>query len=344
MDWSSIASGFVGPVNPNESRPVEGQKEEDDQQDTELARLRGMAMVNEEVDKLLGWTFRKDYPTLIGIALPIKDWAGEEFHEIQFWEETSEPFQVLQNPAAEVYDWLVERMREHSQTDGGRLPQGIPPNLEYLSVNVFRTGKAGHILFEPLDSWARNLSDQPVQVQIEYRYGYTRLGMGGQYAIRMLASEFWALTHNDWRMYPKMPHARLTDGTIRHETTDDAASLQVALAVDLISEPPVRIQEDAGRGTHINCEQDRARLLQYWAWARQNISVGVAVSVDNTATEYWFNLVLDPLPDDDDGRMYAEVLRQMWLEKLGELSPRIAQKCANLGINFSHKIRAAPTR
>jgi hypothetical protein len=193
----------------------------------------------------------------------------------------------------------------------------MPSILEVINiVRALQTVPANFfqfILFEPLDSWARSLADQPVQVQIEYRYGHTRFGMGGQYTMRMLASEFWGLTRNDWRVYPKIPVARLPDGTIRHETTDDAKSFQAAFDVDLISEPPVRIQEDAGRGTDINCAQDRARMLQYLAWAQQSISAGVGLSVNNTYAEYWFNMVLEPVPDDDEGKVYAEILRRMWL-------------------------------
>jgi hypothetical protein len=37
------------------------------------------------------------------------------------------------------------------------------------------------------------------------------------------------------------------------------------MRMDLIVERPVKIQEDAGRGTVINYGQDQARLLQYWA-------------------------------------------------------------------------------
>jgi hypothetical protein len=109
--------------------------------------------------------------------------------------------------------------------------------------------------------------------------------------------------------------------------------------VDQIEVPPVKIQEDAGRGTAINCANDQAKLLQYWAWARQSIAVGIAFLIDNYTAEYWMNLTLDPLPDDDDGRAYAEVLRQLWLEKLREPSPRIVAECDNLGQDFSYKVR-----
>jgi hypothetical protein len=99
------------------------------------------------------------------------------------------------------------------------------------------------------------------------------------------------------------------------------------------------MQEDGGRGTVINYGQDQAKLLQYWAWARQDIAVAIALPMDNYATGYWMNLKLDPIPEDDEGRPYAELLRQMRLEKLQELSPRIVAGCDNLDQNFSHKMR-----
>jgi hypothetical protein len=51
------------------------------------------------------------------------------------------------------------------------------------------------------------------------------------------------------------------------------------------------------------------------------------------------NLKLDPIPEDDEGRAYAEVLRKQWLEKLRQSSPRIAAECDNLGQDFRYKMR-----
>jgi hypothetical protein len=61
-----------------------------------------------------------------------------------------------------------------------------------------------------LDSLAGNMKDMPVRVQIEYHYGYAKLGMGEGYTQRMLAQEFSALAHNDWNFF-----ARTIDGIIR---------------------------------------------------------------------------------------------------------------------------------
>jgi hypothetical protein len=102
----------------------------------------------------------------------------------------------------------------------------------------------------------------------------------------MLAQEFWALTRNDWSLYPEPCHARLVDGTICHRTTNNPKSFHEALTVDIIEKPPIKIQEDAGRGTSIDAAIDQASLLQYWAWAKQRIAVGIAFPVDNHTVEY----------------------------------------------------------
>jgi hypothetical protein len=64
--------------------------------------LRGTSQVDEEVRHLAAWTTRKDYPTTVGIALPVQDWVGNDFHVIQFWEELTDPIPVAEHPAAEV--------------------------------------------------------------------------------------------------------------------------------------------------------------------------------------------------------------------------------------------------
>jgi hypothetical protein len=82
-------------------------------------------------------------------------------------------------------------------------------------------------------------------------------------------------------LYPGSSFAKLIDGTISHNTTNDPKSYLDALRVDQIEVPPFKIQEDAGRGTAINCAIDQERLLQYWAWARQSNAVGIALPIDN---------------------------------------------------------------
>jgi hypothetical protein len=58
-----------GYKSPNESRAADGILREDE----ELSRLRGTLKSDEEVFKLTAWTTRKDYPTNVGISLPIRD-------------------------------------------------------------------------------------------------------------------------------------------------------------------------------------------------------------------------------------------------------------------------------
>jgi hypothetical protein len=198
------------------------------------------------------------YPTLVGIALPIQDLVGEDSHVIRFWEETVGPIPIMENPAAEMYNWLTRRLRERSQSDEGNLSHGMPGRLIGLPVRACRDGHAGYILYEPVDRLAANLTDQPIRVQIECQYGFAKLGIGDRYTLRMLAQEFWALARNEWLPYPGVGFARLTDGTIPHSTTSDPVSFQGAMRVDLMAEPPVKIRENAGRGTVINSGVDQA--------------------------------------------------------------------------------------
>jgi hypothetical protein len=54
--------------------------------------------------------------------------------------------------------------------------------------------------------------------------------------------------------------------------------------------------------------------------------VGVAFNVDNFQIEYWFNLFLQPLPDDEDRSTYQLALQALWFERLQELSPAMAEQ------------------
>jgi hypothetical protein len=139
-------------------------------------RLRGLSCSDEDIHKLISWTTRKDYPTWIGISLPIKDSVGTDYHEIQFWEDPAEPIQFA-HAAPGVYDWLINGFRARSATVHN-LPIGMPETFQSLSVITYRTGKAGYILFTLLDSFANSLRDHPVKVEVEYECGYTRIGMG----------------------------------------------------------------------------------------------------------------------------------------------------------------------
>jgi hypothetical protein len=122
------------------------------------------------IHKLLSWPIRKDYPIKVGITLPIPEQVGEDFHEIQFWEEANEPFNLTQ-PTKELLQWLTNRLR-----DRGRIPYGVPDTVESVSVRAYRDGKAAYVLFELLDSLAASINEHPVLVQIEYRWGMPESG------------------------------------------------------------------------------------------------------------------------------------------------------------------------
>jgi hypothetical protein len=117
--WTGPALGQAPPIDPDAAalvgydstnQTVDAPQEPDD---PELMRLRGLSCCDEELHKTISWTTLKDYPTLIGISLPIKDWGGEDFREIQFWEDTIDPIQFLDTPVA-TYDWLMTRLRSRA--------------------------------------------------------------------------------------------------------------------------------------------------------------------------------------------------------------------------------------
>jgi hypothetical protein len=92
----------------------------------------------------------------------------------------------------------------------------------------------------------------PSIVQLEYRSGYARIGMGGGYTIQMLGQKFFALVRDDWSLYPGLAYRRLIDGTILHHTVSEYGEISEAVTNDLLFELPERTQKDAGRGTEIN--------------------------------------------------------------------------------------------
>jgi hypothetical protein len=63
------------------------------------------------------------------------------------------------------------------------------------------------------------------------------------------------------------------------------------------------------------------------------------VSVNSLATEYWFKMVLPLQPEEDEGRVYPSILKNLWLEKLGELSPAIPQVCQGFGSELRYRMK-----
>jgi hypothetical protein len=85
---SPDAATLANYISPNQSFPTDGELDED----LALSILRGTLKMDEEVQRLVAWNTRKDYNTMVGIALPIKHWVGEDYHVIQFWEESMNRF------------------------------------------------------------------------------------------------------------------------------------------------------------------------------------------------------------------------------------------------------------
>jgi hypothetical protein len=292
-------------------------------EDPEVLRLRGISCTDEEIHKLIAWTTRKDFTTWIGISLPIKNFVGEDYHEIQFWEDPAEPIQ-FEHTAQMVYEWPIFRIRERPGSFN-RLPIGMPEAFENLSVVTYRTGNAGYILFTLFDSFADSLRNQPTKVEVCYQWGYTRIGMGDRYTLRMLAMELWTLTRNDWQVYPRAANQTRADNTVCHESTTTAESFHQAF-IDSFADPPPKVLVGAARGSSIRNQLDQGLPLQYIACANQAIDVGVAFNVNDFQVESWFNLTLQPQPDDDNLDVYVMALEEMWFERIPTLAPLVAEQ------------------
>jgi hypothetical protein len=170
------------------------------------------------------------------------------------------------------------------------------------------------------------LRDQPVKVEVNYHGGYTHLGMGDRYTPMMLATELWSLTHNEWQIYPKQAHETRADGTVCHDTFRTADEFQ-QMCIHEFAVIPEKYLIAAFRGSSINAQLDRARLLQYFAWTQQVIETGVAFSVNDYHIEFWFNEALQPDPDDSDTLdVYEWALKRIWFASLQETAPALADQ------------------
>jgi hypothetical protein len=78
--------------------------------------------------------------------------------------EATDPL-IFEHPEAELYDLLASRFR--SRAEHGILPAGIPDTFTGLSVRAYRNGRESLVLYELLDSFAGNMTDMAVRVQIE---------------------------------------------------------------------------------------------------------------------------------------------------------------------------------
>jgi hypothetical protein len=130
--WTGPAFGQAPPISAdaaalaNYTSRYRTRAVDKDPDDPKLLRLRGVSCSDGDIHALNSWTTRKDHPTWIGISLPIKDWVGGDYHEIQVWEDPAEPIQIA-HTAVGVYDWLTNRMRSR-----GCMPTGMPVVFEDL--------------------------------------------------------------------------------------------------------------------------------------------------------------------------------------------------------------------
>jgi hypothetical protein len=175
------------------------------------------------------------------------------------------------------------------------------------------------------------LRDQPVKVEVEYHGGYTRIGMGDRYTLRMLATELWKLNRNDWEVSPNLAYQTRADGTVCHGTFDSAEKFRQTFP-DGFANTPEKVLVGTPRGSAIRSPTDQGRLLQYFAWAGQEIQTGVAFSVNNFHIEYWYELVLERQPDDEDLSVYLLALQNLWFERLSDLPPQIASQVQAMNV------------
>jgi hypothetical protein len=298
--------------------------------------LRGEteAKKKEDIHAMISWTTRKDYPLVIGIGLPAKYQVGEDFHEIQIWEETMEDLMAeFSIQASKVYKWLIPRLVSRAPTQ--LLPDGVPHTVEEVTVQTWKDGKNGHILFVPNDSFSVPAGAMEVQVIIEYQLGYTRLGMGNAYTIKILAYEFEAITQGRWGIYPLNGYRRLTDGTVVHSVTNDRDLYWAAAADQTIQVCPPKIIEERGRGTSITNQADQGKLLQYWAFGQREIEAGIGLPLNGKRYEYWMRITLFPIPDDEDPTIYLREVYQLVKERLRP----ITQQLDVLGDNFNYRMK-----
>jgi hypothetical protein len=291
---SADASGLANYTSPNQGQ---GTPPGDLPPDPTLSALRGEDKKNEEIHAPISWTTRKDYPLLIGISLPAQYRVGEEFDEIQLWEETDEDLIVEGNQAAVIYDWLTRRIVGRSTSQ--MLPADMPTAVDGVTVQCWKDGKNGCILFTPNDSLTVPVGVMEVQVMMEYHLGFTRIGMGNAYTIKMLSDEFEAVTQGHWGIYPLQGSRRLTDGTVVHSVTNDRDVYWSVAADQTIQVCPPKILEERGRGTLITNQEDQGKLLQYWAHGQKVIDVGVGLPLSGRNYEYWMKITLQPIPDDE---------------------------------------------
>jgi hypothetical protein len=163
--------------------------------------------------------------------------------------------------------------------------------------------------------------------------------MGEAYTIRMLAQEFWELTQRQWTFYPISGYRRSVEGAVVHKVTAKHKEFHSVVSQDALIPLPAKILEERGRGTEIHSTPDQGKLLKYWAWLQQPIEVGVLFPEVNHTIEYWMNITLQPVPDDEDPLTYHRVLKELWMDRLRGISKGVAQSLATFGDDFGVSVR-----
>jgi hypothetical protein len=285
--------------------------------------FRGLSKKDELVHAMVSWITLESFRSRVGISLPIQDPVGGDFHEGQLWEQTDEQWVVESDHANYVYSWLANRFTARGSARA--FPAGIPESIDEVTVQTRKDGEYGYILFTPEYSLAVPMKKMDFQVIVEYEEWFMKVGMSEAYTIRMLTNEFWELTQQCCEFAPVNGYRREVDGTVVHGVTWDIREHRAIVASDEMIEPPPKILEERGRGTLIRDIKSQGKLFQYWAWAQSPIEVGVYLPETNWKIEYWMSLTLQAVPGDDDPSIYPRILKEMWMQRLREISNGVAQ-------------------
>jgi hypothetical protein len=252
---------------------------------------------------MIGWTTRKDYPLLVGISLPVTDRSFDQAHEAQLWEETDENWIIEEDHATKAFQWLTGRLLSRSLHQ--LPPVGMPDSVSSVSVMTWKDGKAGYILFTPSDMIATKMADSETKALIEYELGYMKEDVPNTYTLQMLCDDFSFLTNGTWDIYPANAYRRTIDGTIVHNCTTDYRTGQLLRSAAEVTEPPMRIIEDRGRGSEINNVTDQGKLLQYMGWGQLPLDVGVIFPTQEDRTyEFWMEMTLQREPEDGEDSLF----------------------------------------
>jgi hypothetical protein len=219
------------------------------------------------------------------------------------------------------------------------LPVGMPDSVEDVVVQTKKDGSFGYILFTPEYSFAEPMKKMDLQVEIEYQEGFMIVGMGEAYTIRMLTNEFWELTQQTWEFAPIGVSRRENDGTVVHGVEWDRVKHRAIMNEDEKVVPPPKILEERGRGTVIKNQANQGKLLKYWAWAQTPIEVGVYFPEESITIEYWMNIILPKVENEEDPTIYLLALKELWIIRLRQISNGVAQCLESIGNDFGVQMR-----